>query len=160
MPKHSETRRLPYAPEQMFDLVADVASYPEFLPWVSAARVRRVSATESSADLVIGFSGISEKFTSRIIKARPERIRVEYVDGPLKFLRNDWTFVSDGAGGCMLGFCVDFAFRSRILDAVAGQVFDRALRHMIAAFEARAGQLYGGEKAILGMSKSSAHKAA
>lgn len=161
MPQHSETRRLPYRPEQMFDLVADIARYPEFLPWVSAARVRPDGSGTIIADLIIGFGGIKEKFTSRIVKQRPGRLSVDYVSGPLKFLRNDWTFEPDGPGGCRVGFCVDFAFRSRILEAVAGQVFDRALRHMIAAFEARAAQLYApGAPGASGISSSSAHSTA
>lgn len=158
MPKHVETRRLPYRPEQIFDLVADIARYPEFLPWVAAARVRSQSASEITADLVIGFGGIKERFTSRVVKQRPERLSIDYIDGPLKFLRNDWTFTPDDTGGCCVGFRVEFAFRSRIFEAVAGQVFDRALRHMIAAFEARAVHLYGAEAS--GISSSSAHSAA
>ena len=137
MARHAETRRLPYAPEQMFDLVADIARYPEFLPWVSAARVRPAGDDELVADLVIGFGGFRERFTSRVVKQRPTKLSVDYIDGPLKYLKNDWTFTSDGAGGCDVAFSVDFAFRSRVLDAVANKVFDRALRHMIAAFEAR-----------------------
>lgn len=158
MPKHVETRRLPYRPDQMFDLVADIARYPDFLPWVAAARVRSENASEIVADLIVGFGGFKERFTSRVVKQRPGRLSVDYRDGPLKFLRNDWTFTSDGAGGCCVGFHVEFAFRSRIFEVVAGQVFDRALRRMIAAFEARAAFLYGAEAS--GMSSSSAHSAA
>lgn len=157
MPRHSETRHLPYSPEQMFDLVADIARYPEFLPWVAAARVRSHSATEMTADLIVGFSGLNERFTSRVRKERPAQLTVEYVDGPLKFLRNAWSFAADGTGGCEIGFEVEFAFRSRIFEVVAGQVFDRALRHMIAAFEDRARALYSSPS---GISSSSAHSAA
>lgn len=161
MPRHSETRRLAFTPEQMFDLVADVARYPEFLPWVSAARVSDDATDSVRADLVIGFGGFKERFTSRLRKERPTRLTVDYVDGPLKFLINEWTFAPDGAGGCALGFRVEFAFRSRLLEAVAARVFDRALRHMIAAFEARAESLYGaGKHSGSGISKSSAHSAA
>ncbi len=146
----------------MFDLVADVACYPEFLPWVSAARVRANSAAELTADLVVGFGGLKERFTSRIRKARPERLTVDYVDGPLKFLVNEWTFSPDGKCGCALGFRVEFAFKSRIFEAVATRVFDRALRSMIAAFEARAAALYGSQvgTGASGISSSSAHSAA
>ncbi len=165
MPRHSETRTLPYRPEQMFDLVADIARYPEFLPWVSAARVRPDGSGDVLADLVIGFGGLKEKFTSRVVRQRPGRLSVDYVSGPLRFLRNDWTFEPDGAGGCALGFRVDFAFKSRVLEALAGRVFDRALRHMIAAFEARAAHLYadtlyGVGAGASGISRSSAHSAA
>ena len=158
MARHAETRRLPYTPEQMFDLVADIASYPEFLPWVSAARVRAAGDDEVVADLVIGFGGFRERFTSRVVKRRPAKLSVDYIEGPLKFLKNEWTFTSDGAGGCDVAFSVDFAFRSRVLDVVANKVFDRALRRMIAAFEARAARLYGAGAS--GISSSSAHSAA
>ena len=162
MPRHAETRALPYRPEQMFDLVADVARYPEFLPWVSAVRIRSDSATEMVADVLVGFKALRERFTSRIDKARPERIHVDYLDGPLDHLRNEWAFRPDSDGGCLVDFMVDFAFRSRIFEALAGQFFDRALRRMIGAFEERAAALYGSPSASLaeGSSISSAHSAA
>lgn len=143
MPRHSETRPLPYAPEQMFDLVADVARYKEFLPWVTAVRVRSDSETEMVADLVVGFKGLRESFTSRVHKTRPTAIRVDYVDGPLRHLHNEWAFRPDGQGGTLVDFTVDFAFRSSIFEAIAGQVFTRALTRMIGAFEERAARLYG-----------------
>lgn len=162
MPRHSETRRLPYTPEQMFDLVADVARYDEFLPWVTGVRVREDSETEMVADLLVGFKALRERFTSRVNKARPDRIHVDYLDGPLKYLRNDWTFRPDGAGGVLIDFTVDFAFRSRIFEAIAGQVFETALRRMIGAFEARAKALYSPVDGVAatGSSSSSAHSAA
>lgn len=163
MPRHSETRHLPYTPEQMFDLVADVGRYGEFLPWVAAVRVRSDSPTEMIADLVVGFKALREKFTSRVEKQRPHRIHVDYVEGPLSHLHNDWTFRSDGAGGCHVDFSVDFAFRSRIFEAIAGQMFGSALRRMIGAFEARAAKLYGlgeAKASAEGSSSSSAHSAA
>jgi coenzyme Q-binding protein COQ10 len=150
MPSHSETRHLPYTPEQMFDLVADVKRYPEFLPWVSAMRVRSDGATQTVADMIVGFKGLRETFTSRVEKHRPERIRVDYVDGPLKHLHNDWRFRDDGEGGCLVDFSVDFAFKNRVFEMLAGQVFDRALRRMIGAFEGRAAALYGGTQAAAG----------
>ncbi len=134
---------LPYGPAQMFDLVADVRRYPEFLPWVIALRVRDDSATATVADMIVGFKGLRESFTSRVEKERPNRIQVEYVDGPLKYLRNDWCFEPDGQGGCRVVFCVDFQFKNRLFERLAGQVFDAALRRMIGAFEARADTLYG-----------------
>lgn len=164
MPKHSETRRLPYTPEQMFDLVADVPRYAEFLPWVTAIRVRSDSEQVMVADMIVGFKGLRETFTSRVDKQRPERIHVEYVDGPLKFLRNEWKFRPDGETGCFVDFSVDFAFKNRVFEMLAGQVFDRALRKMIGAFEERAAKLYGagGSSAsgASGSSSSSAHSAA
>jgi coenzyme Q-binding protein COQ10 len=142
MPKHLETRHLPYSPEQMFDLVADVGSYAKFLPWVSAIRVRSNSETEMVADMIVGFKGLRETFTSRVTKERPEHIHVDYLEGPLRHLYNDWKFQPDGAGGCLVEFCVDFAFKNRVFEMLAGQVFDRALRKMIGAFEERAAVLY------------------
>ncbi len=159
MPRHSETRQLPYSPEQLFDLVADVARYGEFLPWVSAVRVRSNSDTEMVADLVVGFKALREKFTSRVVKDRPREIHVDYVDGPLKYLHNDWTFRPDGQGGTLVDFTVDFAFRNRLFEAIAGQWFDAALRKMIGAFETRARALYDAEGAS-GINSSSAQSAA
>jgi coenzyme Q-binding protein COQ10 len=158
MPRHSETRALPYTPAQMFDLVADVARYGEFLPWVSGVRVRSNSETEMVADLAVGFKALRETFTSKVKKRRPDEIHVEYLEGPLKHLRNDWAFRPDGQGGTLVDFSVDFAFRSRLFEAVAGQMFDRALRKMIGAFEERAAVLYASDAS--GSSSSSAHSAA
>jgi coenzyme Q-binding protein COQ10 len=158
MPRHSETRNLPYSPDQMFDLVADVKRYQEFLPWVAATRIRSDSDTAMVADLVVGFKSLKETFTSRVVKHRPDTIVIDYVEGPLKFLHNSWKFKPDGKGGTDIHFCVDFAFKSRIFEALAGQMFDRALRRMIGAFEARAHELYGA--GAPGMSSSSAHSAA
>lgn len=142
MPRHEETRRLPYSPEQMFELVADVPRYPEFLPWVSAIRVRSNSEDEMLADMIVGFKGLRETFTSRVIKQRPDSVHVDYIDGPLRHLSNDWRFRPDGDGGVLIDFAVDFAFKNRMFEMLAGQVFDRALRKMIGAFEARAQALY------------------
>ena len=143
MPRHSETRYLPYTPEQLFELVADVARYDEFLPWVVAVRVRSSSETETVADLVVGFNAFKERFTSRVTKHRPDRITVDYIEGPLKSLKNDWRFKPDPSGGTELCFSVDFAFKSRIFESLAGAMFDRALRRMTSAFEQRAAALYG-----------------
>ncbi len=156
MPRHHERRHLPYGAEAMYDLVADVARYPEFLPWVSAVRVKSDSETEMVADLLVGFKSLREKFTSRVIKARPRSIHVDYLDGPLKYLRNDWKF-EPSPTGCTVDFSVDFAFKNRVFEMIAGQVFDQALRRMIDAFERRAVDLYASP---FGISSSSAHSAA
>jgi coenzyme Q-binding protein COQ10 len=153
MPRHSETKHLPYTPEQLFDMVADVARYDEFLPWVVAVRIRSSSEEETVADLVVGFNALKERFTSRVRKERPARIRVDYIEGPLKYLHNEWRFDGAGDGGTDLSFSVDFAFRSRLFETLAGSVFDRALRRMTTAFEQRAAALYG-------ISNSSAQSAA
>jgi coenzyme Q-binding protein COQ10 len=164
MPRHTETRRLPWTPEQLFDLVADVERYPEFLPWVAATRVRSDSGTLMIADVVVGFRSLKETFASRVEKERPLRLKTEYIDGPLKYLQNSWVFRPDGEGGTEIDFCVDFAFKSRIFESLAGQMFDRALRRMIGAFEERARELYGdpgsGSGSDTGISSSSAQSAA
>jgi len=160
MPRHSETRRLPYSCEQMFDMVADVGRYAEFLPWVTAIRVRSNGETEMVADMIVGFKGLRETFTSKVKKQRPSRIEVDYLDGPLKYLRNDWTFRPDGEGACLVDFTVDFAFKNRVFEMLAGQVFGAALRRMIGAFEERAAVLYGASSAAGGTSNSSAQSAA
>lgn len=158
MPRHAETRRLPYTPEQMFDLVADVGRYGEFLPWVSAIRVRSNGTAEMVADMVVGFKGLRETFTSKVRKARPASIHVDYLDGPLKHLTNDWQF-RPAPGGCDVDFAVDFAFKNRMFEMLAGQLFGQALRKMIGAFEERAAALYGAPSAG-GISSSSAHSVA
>lgn len=143
MPGIRETRRLPYSAEQMFDLVADVDRYGEFLPWVIATRIRSDSETEMVADMVVGFKSLREKFTSKVSKDRPNTIDVHYVDGPLRDLDNNWKFTALPDGGCDVFFCVDFTFKNSVFEAIAGQYFDRAFRKMVEAFEARAAVLYG-----------------
>lgn len=146
MPAIRETRRLPYSAEQMFDLVADVGKYPEFLPWVSAVRVRGRTETGMTADMLVGFKALREKFTSEVQLDRPKTINVHYVDGPLRDLDNNWTFRDIGDGACEIDFCVDFAFKNRMFEALAGQYVDRAFRKMVEAFERRAEELYGSKR--------------
>ena len=143
MPGIHEVRELPYSAEQMFDLVADVGRYGEFLPWVIATRVREDSDTEMLADMLVGFKAIREKFTSRVEKDRPNRIQVHYIDGPMRDLDNIWVFSSKPNGGCKIDFTVDFTFKNKMFEAMAGQYFDRAFRKMMTAFETRAVELYG-----------------
>ncbi|HWU01546.1 MAG TPA: type II toxin-antitoxin system RatA family toxin [Novosphingobium sp.] len=142
MPSIHETRRLPYSAAQMFDLVADVAHYGEFLPWVVATRVKSDDGREMIADMLVGFKALREKFTSRVIKDRPGTLTVHYVDGPMRDLDNIWHF-RDVEGGCELDFKVSFTFRNPLFESLAGQYFDRAFRKMVAAFEERAAVLYG-----------------
>lgn len=145
MPRHTEQRRLPYRPEDMFELVADVRRYPEFLPWCRAARIRTETETLLVADLVIGFKGITERFTSRVTLDRPSlTIRTAYEDGPFKYLDNHWKFIENHEmPGCIVDFYVDFEFRNRLLQRMIGLVFTEAVKRMVSAFEARAEQLYG-----------------
>ncbi len=147
MPTHSETRTLPYTAQQMYDLVADVAAYPKFLPWCSAARVRSVTPEEGGrlmlADLVISFKVFRERFGSRVLLRDAEMsIDTEYLDGPFRFLKSTWDF-RDVEGGCEVSFFVDFEFRNAILQGVIGVVFNEAMHRIVRAFEKRAAELYG-----------------
>ena len=143
MPKHEEIRHLAYKPVQMFDLVADVRSYPDFLPWCKGARIRSQTDDLIVADLIIGFKGFTEKFTSRVTLNRQTfRIDVIYQDGPFKYLENHWIFKSEN-NGCEIDFYVDFEFKSKILQAMIGMVFNEAVHKMVNAFEIRADDLYG-----------------
>lgn len=143
MPGIREVRLLPWSAEQMFDLVADVRRYGEFLPWVVATRVRSDSESEMIADMLVGFNALREKFTSRVEKERPGRIKVHYLDGPMRDLDNVWEFRALEAGGCEVDFLVEFTFRNAVFERLAGQYFDRAFRKMVGAFETRAEALYG-----------------
>jgi coenzyme Q-binding protein COQ10 len=143
MKTHTETRVLPYTPQQMFELVGDVARYPEFLPWCVGARIKEQKADMLLADLMIGFKMVREKFTSKVWLHRSERrIDVEYINGPFRQLKNHWTF-SDDPAGCRVDFFLEFEFSSVMLQKLIGVLFHEAVRRMVAAFEARAKQLYG-----------------
>jgi coenzyme Q-binding protein COQ10 len=147
MPTHSENRVMPYTPQQMFDLIADVAAYPKFLPWCSAARIktrtqRHEGGEVMDADLVISFKVFRERFTSRVTLLPEEgRIDVEYLDGPFTYLINSWNFSPDD-GGTRVQFHVDFEFKSKALQAIIGVVFYEAMRRIVGAFEKRAAALY------------------
>ena len=143
MPTHAEKRVLPYTPEQLFDLVAQVERYPEFLPWCVAARIRSREGNTVVADLVIGFKMVRERYTSRVVLDRPRRIDVAYLEGPLKHMNNHWQFTAHASGGTEIDFFVDFEFHSKMLQALIGALFHEALRRLVGAFEARAKQLYG-----------------
>lgn len=147
MPNHSESRTLPYTAEQMYELVGDVASYPEFLPWTAAARVKSRETVDDTeiiiADLVISFKVFRERFSSKVTMVPAQhRIETEYLDGPFKFLRSTWRF-SDVEGGCEVNFFVEFEFKSRLLQGAAGMFFNEAMQRVVRAFEARAKELHG-----------------
>lgn len=141
---------MPHTARQMFDLIADIAAYPAFLPWCAAARVRGVKPLSGSAgsvvnaDLVISFKLFREKFGSRVT-LHPEalRIEVEYLDGPFRHLSNHWEFIEMAGGQCEVDFFVDFEFRSVILQKVIGLVFHEAMQRIVGAFERRADDIYG-----------------
>ena len=140
MPTHAERKFLPYPPDQLYDVVADVQSYPEFLPWCTACRIRSREGNVIVADLVIGFKLIRERFTSRVTLTPKERVDVEYTSGPLRYLNNHWVF-EPAEGGCILDFYIDFEFKSRLFQRLAGVVFNEAVRRMVGAFEARASKV-------------------
>ena len=148
MPSHSETRHVAHSADQMYDLVADVARYPAFLPWTSAARIRSVTPQSDGseimeADLVISFKLFRERFGSRVVLwPQEKRIETQYLDGPFKHMLSNWRFEPDGAG-CIIHFDVDFAFRNKILQAAAELFFYEAMKRVVSAFETRAAELYG-----------------
>ncbi len=142
MPSFADRQFVPYRDDQLFDLVADVAKYPQFLPWCVAARVRTRTVSELVADLTIGFGPFRESFTSRVALDRPRGMVVRYENGPFKYLTNRWDFIPV-PGGCEVDFHVDFEFRSRVLQAAIGVVFQDAVRRMVSAFHTRARAIYG-----------------
>lgn len=142
MPTHAEKKHLPYTPEQMFDLVADVERYDEFLPWCVACRITDRKDCLIEADLIIGYKMFREKFKSRVILDRPEEIRVEYLDGPLKSLSNQWNFIRNNDNTCTIDFYVDFEFKSPMLQGFVTMFFDKVVSRMVSAFEKRADDLY------------------
>ena len=148
MPSYTETRVLPYTPEQLYELVADIESYPGFLPWCLGARIRNREGNVLTADLVIGFKMIRERYTSRVTLTPGSRIDVAYVDGPMKRLTNRWHFLPH-PGGCKIDFYVDFEFRSRMLQTLIGALFHEAFRRMVGAFETRARSLYGDRASVV-----------
>jgi len=146
MPAHHETRVLPYTAQQMYDLVADVANYPKFLPWTAAARIRSVDEKGDHAvmlaDLVISFKVFRERFGSRVVLwPEQQKIDTSYLDGPFKHLESTWQF-KDVDEGCEVSFSVDFEFKSRLLQGAAGMFFNEAMQRVVRAFEARAKELY------------------
>jgi coenzyme Q-binding protein COQ10 len=148
MPRHSETKRLPYTADQMYGLVADVEQYPKFLPWNSAARIRSRKAVGDSevleADLVISFKVFRERFGSRVVLwPGTRKIDTEYLDGPFRHMRSNWAFRDVEGGGCEVDFMVDFEFKNAILQGIIGVVFNEAMLRVVRAFERRAAALYG-----------------
>ena len=148
MPTHSETKKLPHKAQEMYDLVADVARYPEFLPWCAAARINSSTpqddCTVIDADLVISFKVFREKFSSRVtLFPAPMTIDTEYLDGPFKYMKSNWAFRDLPNGGCEVDFHVDFEFKNAILQGIIGVVFDQAMHRIVRAFEDRADALYG-----------------
>jgi coenzyme Q-binding protein COQ10 len=147
MPTHSETRHLPYSAQAMYNLVADVERYPEFLPWCAAARVRSMTPKGDEqvmeADLVISFKVFRERFGSRVtLWPDASKIDTEYLDGPFKYMTSSWEFTDREDGGCDAKFFVDFEFKNAILQGIIGIVFNEAMHRVVRAFEQRAAALY------------------
>ncbi|WP_417425185.1 type II toxin-antitoxin system RatA family toxin [Hoeflea sp.] len=148
MPSYKTTRQVPHSPRQMFDLVADVERYPQFLPLCEALSVRsrkeRDGKTLLIADMTVGYKAIRETFTSQVLLKPDElAIDVKYLDGPFKYLDNRWRFEPHAGGGCEVCFYIEYEFKSRMLGALMGAMFDRAFRMFAEAFEKRAVEIYG-----------------
>ncbi|ASR06541.1 MULTISPECIES: type II toxin-antitoxin system RatA family toxin [Rhizobium] len=147
MPQFETHRLVPHTPEQMFDLVADVERYPEFLPLCEALAIRSRKERDGKillvADMTVGYKAIRETFTTQVLLNRAEHvIEVKYIDGPFKYLDNRWHFAETPSGGCTVDFFIDYEFKSRILGALMGSMFDRAFRMFTEAFETRANRIY------------------
>ncbi|WP_417457122.1 type II toxin-antitoxin system RatA family toxin [Kordiimonas sp.] len=143
MPHFSEKKILPYTQEQLFRLVADVAHYPEFLPWCTGARVYNRQENRFDADVIIGFKMFSERFTSRVRLEPNSKVDVDYIRGPMKRLYNHWKFTPEGFHSCLIDFEVEFEFSNRMLNQMIGGLFGEACRKMVQAFEERAAAIYG-----------------
>ena len=150
MPQYSTKRRVRHATTEMFDLVADVERYPEFVPLCRSLKVRQRRSGPDSvevlvADMTVAYKLISETFTSRVTLDRANLcILVEYLDGPFSRLENRWTFRPAGEGSCDVEFFISYEFKSRMLAVLMGSMFDLAFRRFAAAFEQRADLVYAG----------------
>ena len=143
MTTHSEQKFVPFTPDQLFEMVSDVQSYPKFLPWCVGARIRSADDELIVADLMIGYKLLRERFTSRVTLDRAKwKIETEFTDGPFKFLRNQWEFKSCPEG-CQIVFLVEFEFRSTVLQKLVSVLFNEVVLRMVSAFEKRAYFLYG-----------------
>jgi coenzyme Q-binding protein COQ10 len=149
MPEFTTTRRLRHSAANMFDLVADVERYPEFVPLCSSLKVRRrIEGSEGVlilvADMTVAYKLIHESFVSRVTLDRPNlQILVEYLEGPFSHLENRWTFRPTGERTCEVRFFISYEFRSRMLGLLLGSMFDLAFRRFATAFEQRADKIYG-----------------
>ncbi|WP_374763892.1 type II toxin-antitoxin system RatA family toxin [Yunchengibacter salinarum] len=146
MPRHRQRQHLPYNREDLCAMVGDVRRYPEFLPWCLGARVYNARPDRFDADLIIGFKMFREKFTSRVYTQCPDRIYVDYIRGPMKYLYNDWRFIAQDDGSTVIDFEVDFQFKSRLLEKAIGDVFTKATNRMVDAFRTRADALFADQQ--------------
>ncbi len=141
MPHHHEKRLLPYTQQQMYELVADVGKYQEFLPWCVGTRINWRKESSFNADVLIGYKAIRETFTSTVTLTPYEAITVHYEHGPFLKLQNYWTFVPH-KDGCEIEFFIDFEFRTGLLNSIIGSFFGEAVKRMIDAFKKRAKAIY------------------
>lgn len=148
MPTHRDSRTLPYEAAQMFDLVADVKEYPRFLPWCVGARIRKIEEVgdkkQITADLAVRYKAFRESFSSRVtLDEQAQTITIEYLDGPFKYLENQWSFSTNEAQECVVDFFIDFEFKSRALDFLIRKKFGEAVEKMVDAFVIEADAVYG-----------------
>ncbi len=149
MPQFANKRRVRHTASEMFDLVADVERYPEFVPLCGALKIRQRTPKPDGtevivADMTVSFKLVRETFRSRVTLDRPNlKILVEYLHGPFSHMQNRWTFKPNGDDGCEIEFFIDYEFKSRVLGAVMGAMFDQAFRMFTSAFEKRADTIYG-----------------
>ena len=149
MPQFSNKRRVRHSAEKMFDLVADVERYPEFVPMCQSLKVRQRTQKPDGnevivADMTVSFQVVRETFTSRVTLDRPNlKILVEYLQGPFSKLENRWTFEAKSEDSCDVGFFIAYEFKSRMLAVLMGAMFDAAFQRFAAAFEKRADAVYG-----------------
>ena len=154
MPSFQSSREVRFTPQQMFDLVADIEAYPQFLPLCEGLTIRRRLTNDAGqqvmvADMSVGYKSVRETFTSRVTLVPDSMdILVSYLEGPFSHLDNRWHFRPTEDGGCELDFAVDFTFRNALFERLAGQHLDRAFRRMVSAFETRAAALYSQPSAI------------
>jgi coenzyme Q-binding protein COQ10 len=146
MAAHRERVVVPYTIEQMYNLVAGVERYPEFLPWCIGARILKRETNILYAELIIGWKVLRERFTSKVVLKPPYAVEFDYTNGPLKYLHGDWRFSPAPDGATLVEFQVDFEFKSKALSLVMGGVFSELVHRMVGAYEARANQLYGKPK--------------
>ena len=140
--KHEERRIIKHTPNNLFNLVADVKKYPEFLPWCLGARIKKENLTSFEADLIIGFKIYKEIYSSKItLDKKKKKIIVDYKDGPFEYLQNYWLF-KENPVGCEIEFMVDFKFKSIFLQTLMETLFNEAVKKMVKAFENRANELY------------------
>ncbi len=141
---HREVRIVPYPAELMYRVVSDVEQYPQFLPWVLGLRVKSRSKTTVIAEMMVGYKGFREKYSSRVqLDAAALAVDVTQAEGPFRTLENHWRFVPTAPDACEVHFAIAFEFRNRLLGAVAGAAFEKAMMRMTEAFEARAAALSG-----------------